>query len=157
MHIQRSESAIGCLTPSLSTLLARGRASHCMAAFISARLAPGIFLSILTTVVTVLLAKTSHQPQDSVFLSQIKCLFINQITYLNCRDHRAPRNSKLYLSQLVNLPASFSRQPCLLCGKHCSRELAAVLGVGCLSGAVLFPGSASWFFSLLSIVPEWGY
>lgn len=39
-------------------------------------------LSVLTTVVAVLLVKTSCQPRDSVFLSQIKHLFINQITYL---------------------------------------------------------------------------
>lgn len=88
-----------------------GRVSHCVAAYISARLvgqwAPGIFLSVLITVVTVLSAKTSHQPQDPVSLSQFKCLFINQITYLNCRNHCVPRNSKLYLSKLVNFSCFF--------------------------------------------------
>lgn len=161
MHIQRSESDLGCFTPSLSTLLTQaGSLTAWQRTSLPGLLVSGLlgsFLSVLITVVTVLSAKTSHQPQDSVSLSQFKCLFINQITYLNCRNHCVPRNSKLYLSKLVNFPASFS-------GSHvCSAESFA------LGSFLLWQmQNACWelcssqtrflcsFLYSLNIVPEWG-
>lgn len=123
-------------------------------------LAPGIFLSILTAVVTVLLAKTSRQAQDSVFLSHIQCLFITYIAYLNCRNHLASRNSELYLSKLVRPPAPFSPQPAAspaLPREPRSLELSAVVAVECLPGTRVPPRLflCSFLYSF-NIVLQWG-
>lgn len=99
---------------SLSTLLAWGGVSHSPSSLPGLLVSDllGSFLFFLTTVVTALLAETSCQPQDSVFLSQIKCLFINQITYVHFRNHLVPTNSKLCLSKWTFLLLSdSSRHP----------------------------------------------